>query len=119
MVSWGAQSDYDINILGFSPRLIVDSPELNYFQNKFTIGADVYEADWQCETISIFGDPALDGLSRDTDVTRKSVAYYLQNELTLVDQLVLSTGYRKERAKYDYDAEDYNFWGGAWVWVYI
>jgi iron complex outermembrane receptor protein len=105
--SFSFQDDRKSTTWGFTPRYILEKPLWNH-TNKLIAGLDLYrsESDVDSES-SFFGFTFTDHVN----VTKKSVGVYASDEFSILDNLILSLGYRHEWAKYDLfqrssDAED-------------
>jgi iron complex outermembrane receptor protein len=82
---------------GFTPRYLLDKP-LGSFSNRLILGADIYRSDSEVDSETIFfGFPSY-GRS---DITKKSMGAYVSDEFSVLENLILSLGYRYEWAKYD------------------
>ncbi len=94
---------------GISGKYVLDL-EFGDLNNRFTAGVDYLHSEYE---LSFAGFWLWDwppwtpvGLSitqRDTKSVRESIGYYLYDEFTLFDKLVLSVGYRYEMMKMRYD----------------
>ncbi len=78
---------------GVTPRYILETP-LWIFPNKLTLGIDFYRSESTVFSESAFG-------SNKVEVTKQSVGPYVLNELSLLNNLILSMGYRQEWVTYD------------------
>lgn len=90
--------DSEIDTWGFTPRYTLDS-ELAGHANTLIIGTDFYWADQ--DSASFFFGP-----SSRAGVDRNSLGAYVSNEFSLLDNLILSTGARRERVRYDLKQSD-------------
>lgn len=91
-------SDSEIGTWGFTPRYTLDA-ELVGHANTLIIGTDLYWADQ--DTASFFFGP-----SSHASVNRNSLGAYVSNEFSLLDNLILSAGARRERVLYDLKQRD-------------
>jgi iron complex outermembrane receptor protein len=91
------EGDRDYLTYGITPRYILDT-ELWGRQNKLTLGLDFYDTD--LDVISDLVDSS-GFVSRD-DITfsKRSTGYYIQDELSLLENLILTLAYRYEEQKY-------------------
>lgn len=78
---------------GLTPRYILDKP-LGTFRNKLTLGLDYYRADSDNSSESAFGP-------NRSEVKKRSVGVYGLDEISLLDDLLLSLGLRNEWVIYD------------------
>jgi iron complex outermembrane receptor protein len=79
---------------GLTPRYILEKPLLNH-SNKLTVGTDLYRSDLNADSQSAFA-----GANRLT-VKKISVGVYALDEFSVLENLILSLGYRHEWVKYD------------------
>ena len=94
---------------GVSGKYILDL-EFGEVENRLTVGVDYLYSSYELDFAGFFlwdFPPFIPlGLSiteRETEAVRESVGYYLYDELTLFDKLILSFGYRYEGMKMRYD----------------
>ncbi len=92
----------EIDTWGFTPRYALDA-ELAGHANALIIGSDLYWTD-QDSSAFYFGPSSRAG------VDRNSVGAYVSNEFSLLDNLILSTGARRERVRYDLESNDLTGW---------
>lgn len=86
---------------GFTPKYILEIPVLDH-NNKLIAGIDLYKSEWDSDSESIssfFGITTVD-IQRNS-VTKKSIGPYLFDELSILENLILSFGFRKEWVSYD------------------
>ena len=76
-----------------TPRYILEKP-IGTFPNKVIFGLDFYSSDSNVFSQSAFG-------SNRVEVTKQSTGLYLQDELSLLSNLILTLGFREEWATYD------------------
>ena len=105
-----------INTWGFTPRGILEKSLWN-FPNKLIFGLDYYQSDAKVDwEAAFFGFPSSGG----SDITQKSVGLYFLDELTVLEKLILSFGYRHQRVTYDisqknpFFKDDVKDWAPAW-----
>jgi iron complex outermembrane receptor protein len=79
---------------GLTPRYILERPLLNH-SNKLTVGMDLYRSDLNADSQSAFA-----GANR-LEVKKKSAGVYALDELSVLENLILSLGYRHEWVDYD------------------
>jgi len=79
---------------GITPKYIFEKPLWN-FSNKLTIGLDFYKSN-----SAIFSDSVFLGPNR-SEVTKKSTGAYVLDEFSILNNLVLSLGYRQEWVIFD------------------
>jgi iron complex outermembrane receptor protein len=82
---------------GFTPRYILEMPVLA-FPNKLTAGLDFYKSDSKVDT-EFFG------VFDRVEVSKKSLGFYLLDEVTILESLILSVGGRWERVTYDFSQD--------------
>ncbi|MBM4311136.1 MAG: TonB-dependent receptor [Deltaproteobacteria bacterium] len=99
---WAFKTDSEIDTWGFTPRYTLDS-ELAGHANTLIIGTDLYWADQDSAAFSF-------GPSSRAGVDRNSLGVYVSNEFSLLENVILSTGARRERVRYDLKARDLTGW---------
>ena len=92
------KTDSEIDTWGFTPRYTLDT-ELAGHANTLIIGTDLYWADQ--DSASFYFGP-----SSRASVDKNSLGAYVSNEFSLLDNLILSAGARRERVRYDLKARD-------------
>ena len=86
-----------ISTWGFTPKYILEKNLWN-FRNKLTLGLDFYNSDSTVDSQSVsFGEAFLNRVK----VTKQSIGTYVLDEFSVLDNLILSVGYRHEWATYD------------------
>jgi len=86
---------------GFTPRYILEKP-LGKFPNKLILGFDYYDSDNDVDYVSVFfGTTFLNRL----EVKQRSFGPYFLDEFSLLDNLLLSLGYRYQWVTYDFFQE--------------
>jgi len=82
---------------GITPKYILDKP-LWKFPNKLTLGFDFYKSDAEVDSEMVFfGFPSFD----QTKISKRSTGLYFLDELSILNNLILSFGYRQEWVAYD------------------
>jgi len=89
---------------GFTPRYILERPIWNHV-NKITLGVDFYKSDSVIFSNSAFSDPP----QNKSEVTKKSAGVYLLDEFSILENFILSLGYRHEWVTFDLFQETPNF----------
>lgn len=79
---------------GITPKYIFEKPLWN-FSNKLTIGLDFYKSNSTIFSNSVFLGP------NQSEVTKKSTGAYVLDEFSILNNLVLSLGYRQEWVIFD------------------
>ena len=110
------KDERSINTWGFTPRGILEKP-LWHFPNKLIFGLDVYQSgskvDWK--TV-FFAFPSSGG----SDITQRSAGLYFLDEFSILEQLILSFGFRYQRVTYDISQvnpllkDNVKDWAPAW-----
>jgi iron complex outermembrane recepter protein len=85
---------------GFTPRYFLETPVWNH-ANKLTLGVDLYKSDSVIFSNSAFSDPA----QNRTEAAKKSTGVYLLDEFSILENFILSLGYRHEWVTYDLSQE--------------
>jgi iron complex outermembrane receptor protein len=132
MPSWFSYSysDTDTDTYGITPKYILEKNILG-FNNKVVMGLDYYNEPY---TKDIFSNRGRTVKLSTADFTRNSTGGYIRDEFSLLRNLILSVGYRFERASIEgsntdfstpsnnftdqkniYEAESYEA-GLTWLW---
>ena len=100
----GQYNRYKIDTLAVTPRYIYKRDILG-FANKLTAGLDYYD-----ETMDMdqFGTVFRTDPANAVELTKRSVGAYIHNEFSIGPSLILSTGFRKERASISGDYRDFS-----------
>jgi iron complex outermembrane receptor protein len=85
---------------GFTPRYFLEVPVWNH-ANKLTLGVDLYKSDSVTFSNSAYSDPP----QNKTEVGKKSTGVYLLDEFSILENLLLSLGYRHEWVIFDLSQE--------------
>lgn len=85
---------------GFTPRYIFEKPVWNH-ANKFSLGLDVYKSDSVIFSNSAFSTPP----QNRSEVAKKSGGVYLLDEFSILENFILSLGYRHEWVTFDLSQE--------------
>lgn len=105
---WGSYGAFNssnktsIDTISICPKLTLHADILER-SNVTIFGFDFYKVDSKMNDFSATGDQ-----TGDSDVDKKSMGGYLQNELSVFDNLTLNAGYRYEKAKYNFNYTDLN-----------
>jgi iron complex outermembrane receptor protein len=83
------KSKTNVNTWGFTPKYILQAPLLK-FSNKLTLGLDFYNSN-----LDIFSESAYSGPNH-SGVTKRSTGVYVLDEFSILNNLILSLGYRQE-----------------------
>ncbi len=89
LFSYSFNSERNVNTWGFTPKYILETP-VGIFSNKLTAGLDFYRS-----ALDIFSEAAFSGPNR-SEVTKKSTGAYILDEFSILNNLILSLGYRQE-----------------------
>jgi iron complex outermembrane receptor protein len=85
---------------GFTPRYFLQIPVGNH-ANKVTLGLDFYKSDSLIFSNSAFSTPA----ENTTEVGKKATGVYLLDEFSILENFILSLGYRHEWVTFDLSQE--------------
>lgn len=85
---------------GFTPRYFFEKPVWNH-ANKLTLGIDFYKSDSVTFSNSAFSDPP----QNQSEVAKKSTGVYLLDEFSILENFILSLGYRHEWVTFDLSQE--------------
>ena len=87
--AYSFKSKTNVNTWGLTPKYILQAPLLK-FSNKLTLGLDFYNSN-----LDIFSESAYSGPNQ-SGVTKRSTGVYLLDEFLILNNLILSLGYRQE-----------------------
>ena len=91
------QDDRHLTTWGLTPKYILEKTLGNHF-NKLTLGLDFYRSTSVVDSDSVFfGFPS----SNRSEIRRRSTGIYLLDEFYVLDNLIISPGYRHEWVTYD------------------
>lgn len=96
----GIQKDA-IKTFGVTPKYTLGNSILNH-ANKFIAGFDYYRANYSSDSFALSDN----SLVNFTDIRKDSLGSYLQDELSVFEQLTLVGGYRYELARYVFGYHD-------------
>jgi len=104
---WGGAflSGSEIDTWGFTPRYTLDR-ELFGHANRLIVGTDMYWTDQDTDTY-------YSGPSSAASVDRASFGAYISDEFSLLDNVILTLGARRERVTYDFKQKDLTGFLGA------
>ncbi|MCP4653178.1 MAG: TonB-dependent receptor [Candidatus Omnitrophica bacterium] len=94
-----------IDTLSMRPKYTLDS-EFFGKNNSIVVGADYYKSDTIIDAYSHAGWPTFysGAKTRETDIDKESVGYYVIDKIDLFEDLLVTVGYRWEKAKYEFDS---------------
>jgi iron complex outermembrane recepter protein len=92
-VSFNFKDRRDLNTWGVTPKYILEKRLWN-FLNKLTLGLDFYKSDSTGDSESAFGPNRL-------EVTKESIGLYALDEFSILQNLILSLGFRNEWVTFD------------------
>jgi iron complex outermembrane receptor protein len=91
--SFSYQSKRNVNTWGVTPKVILEKP-IWRFANKLIMGWDFYSS-----KSDVFSESAFSGPNQ-SEVTKTSTGIYLLDEFSILQNLILSIGYRHEWVVY-------------------
>jgi iron complex outermembrane receptor protein len=90
---------------GFTPKYVLEKSLLNH-SNKFILGFDFYQSDSRVDSESYFSFMGMTFTSFDKlEVTKKSLGPYIFDEFSILNNLILSLGFREEWVIYDFSQD--------------
>ncbi len=92
--SFSFEDKRNLSTWGFTPKYIFEKSLWDHF-NKLIFGLDFYKSDSKVDSESVFFGP------NRSEVTKNSVGLYLLDEFSILDNLIISFGYRNEWVTYD------------------
>ena len=96
----------NINTIGFTPKYTLDN-DVFKLKNKFITGADIYQSQFVSNNYS-----NADVLQNYSHINKTSMGLYLQDELSPLDKLALTGGWRWEQARYTFNYHDFSGYNG-------
>ncbi|MBW1850428.1 MAG: TonB-dependent receptor [Deltaproteobacteria bacterium] len=97
-------SELNVETWSITPRYILNNEIFNC-SNTFIAGVDLYWAEQKINSSGGFNTP-ITTLTGVADIERDSSGFYLNDEFSIFDNLILSVGARYERVKYDLSKTD-------------
>jgi iron complex outermembrane receptor protein len=110
IASWSSFSNVDIDTYALTPKYIF-AKEIFGFKNKLTLGVDLYHEPFKQTKFSTRERTTQNSV---TDLTRDSLAWYIRNEFSIVDPLILSLGFRQDRTTINGTNRDDTGFGTDW-----
>lgn len=92
-VSFNFNDKRELTTWGITPKYILEK-RLWKFLNKLTLGLDFYRSDSEVDSESAFGPNRL-------EVTKQSIGVYVLDEFSILQNLILSLGFRNEWVTFD------------------
>jgi iron complex outermembrane receptor protein len=91
LFSYSFNSKRNVNTWGWTPKYMLEKP-LWMLPNKLTVGLDFYRSE-----LDIFSDSAFSTPNQNqSEVKKRSTGAYVFDEFSILDNLILSLGYRQE-----------------------
>jgi iron complex outermembrane recepter protein len=94
MSSWFLFANTSTDIYGVTPKYVL-TKDIFGFNNKVVLGIDYYYEPYKKD---FFGNRERTNKTSTADFTRESQGYYVRDEFSILKNLILSAGYRFERA---------------------
>jgi iron complex outermembrane recepter protein len=95
----------NLSTWGFTPKYVLEKSLFNH-PNKFILGFDFYKSDSRVDSESYLSFPGIPGMTFTSfdklEVTKKSFGSYLFDEFSILENLILSLGFREEWVIYDF-----------------
>ncbi|MGD2126824.1 MAG: TonB-dependent receptor [Desulfobacteraceae bacterium] len=98
------RNENEADTRGLTPRYVWDGEILNH-ANTLIAGVDLYWADQEINSFGGFFIP-LETLTGTSNIERNSYGIYFSDEFSLLENLFLSVGARRERVSYDFSVRD-------------
>jgi len=95
--SYFFQDERNLRTWGFTPRYILEKPIWSH-GNKLTVGLDLYRSESEVDYKSSYPGFAYTDY---VEVKKKSVGAYFLDQFSILENLILSLGYRYEWVDYD------------------
>ncbi len=90
MVSWASYMMIESETDGLNAQYVYDL-DLDAVDNRLTVGIDYYETDYDA-----YRGAAKGSTTNKFDHTKETLSYYLQDEFTIMDAVILNAGIRYE-----------------------
>lgn len=110
MASWGSFSNVDIDTYALTPKYILEK-EIVGFKNKLMLGVDWYHEPFKQAKFTTRERTTRTSI---TDLIRENLAWYVRNEFSVRDSLILSLGFRQDRTTIKGKNRDFTGWGTDW-----
>ena len=110
MTSWASYTNVEIDTYGVTPKYILEK-DIFGFKNKLTLGVDLYHEPFK---LTKFSTRERSTKNRITDLTRESVDWYIRDEFSVFDPLILSLGFRQDRTSLKGTNTDYGTPANDW-----
>ncbi len=94
MASWVLYTYTESETYGFTPKYILEHSFFG-FSNKLTTGVDIYREPY---VKKFYGSRERTDRTAIADLYKNSFAFYIRDEFSVLKNLILSAGYRNERA---------------------
>jgi iron complex outermembrane receptor protein len=96
MPSWWSNkySNTEIDTYGLTPKYILNK-DLFGFKNKLIVGLDYYNEPYKKE---FYNTKERTTRTSWADLTKDSIGYYVRDEFSLLNNVILNAGYRSERS---------------------
>jgi iron complex outermembrane receptor protein len=94
MKSWYLFADTKMDTYGITPKYIL-AKDIFGFKNKLILGIDFYDEPYKKD---FFSSRERTTKTSWADLTRDSLGFYARDEFSILKSLILSAGYRAERA---------------------
>jgi len=91
--SYSFSDKRNLTTWGFTPRYILEKSIWDH-RNKLTVGVDLYKSESDVDSVSFAGP-------NRAEVTKKSLGFYALNEFSILESLILSSGFRQERVTFE------------------
>jgi iron complex outermembrane receptor protein len=85
----------DSESIGVQPKYVLDS-DFGSFSNQLVTGLDIY---YESLTVDKYSDAARQNKTHSTDMERDTVGWYIRDEISIGEHLILNGGARVERAE--------------------
>jgi iron complex outermembrane receptor protein len=85
----------DSESIGVQPKYVLDS-EHGSFSNQLVTGVDIYQ---ETLTVDKYSDASRQNKTHSTDLERNTIGWYVRDEITIGDNIILGGGGRIERAE--------------------
>lgn len=93
--SWWSFGVYDIESIGIQPKYVLETDH-GRFRNKLITGFDLY---YETLIVDLYAEAARLNRNRTTEIDKDTVGWYIHDEISIDDTIILSGGARIERSE--------------------
>jgi len=99
MQSWSVESKGTYRTYSFTPKITVNTP-VSGKKSIFLFGFDYYKNNTSASSFGAF-------TNNNNDIDKTDIGLYANEKFYFADNFLIEAGYRKHKAKYDYNSGDF------------